>query len=50
LSYEAGTSLQALGDQLGVDKNTVGRELKQAGITIRPRRGASCSDQAFLHA
>ena len=56
-SYEAGTSLQALGDQLSLDKNTIGRELKKAGITgcaqadSSGRRNTSCvsdDSQGFI--
>jgi transposase-like protein len=36
--YAAGASLAAIGRELGVDAATVNKELRRAGVQIRPRR------------
>lgn len=38
-SYEAGSSLAVIGDELSVDAGTVALALRKAGVPIRPRRG-----------
>jgi len=37
--YESGSSLARVADRFGVDGETVRRAFKNAGISLRPRRG-----------
>lgn len=39
--YQAGDGLRAIAARVGVDKATVGKRLREAGITLRPRKGSS---------
>jgi DNA-directed RNA polymerase specialized sigma24 family protein len=38
-SYNAGSSLAAIGVELSVDPGTVALALRRAGVSLRPRRG-----------
>jgi DNA-directed RNA polymerase specialized sigma24 family protein len=35
--YEAGKTVKELAASFGIDRNTVSRRLRQAGVTVRPR-------------
>ncbi len=37
--YEQGASLAVVASELGVHQRTLARELRQAGASLRPRRG-----------
>lgn len=44
--YAAGRSLADVGEQFGIDAQTVANRFRRAGVAVRPRRGSSSRDDS----